>query len=54
MKISRDFAAEQGFLRVIKMNLVKICLKMLAETSNEFDDYKKSSEQFGWCLMQFD
>ena len=36
------------------MNLVKMCLEMLAETANENDDYKKLSELFGKCVKPCD
>ena len=54
LKISRETLQQNKILRVIKMNLVKICLEMLAENANENDNYKKSSEQFGKCLKQCD
>ena len=54
LHISRETLQQNKILRVIKKNLEKNCLEMLAETANENDDYKKFSEQFGKCLKPCD
>ena len=41
---------QNTILRVIKKNLVKKCLEMLAETTEKKDQFTKFSEQFGKCL----
>ena len=41
---------QNKILRVIKKNLVKKCLEMLAESAELNDDYTESYEQFGKCL----
>ena len=47
LNITRETRKQNKILRIIKKNIVKNCLEMLAETANENDDYKKFSEQFG-------
>ena len=41
---------QNKILRVIKKNLVKKCLEMLAEIAEKKDDYTESYEKFGKCL----
>ena len=51
LKVSEETLQQNKILRLIKMNLVKSCLEMLAEiAANGNDDYKKESEQFGKVL----
>ena len=54
MSRERETLQQNKILRVIKKNLVKNCLEMLAETAIENDDYKKFSEQFGKRLKPCD
>ena len=48
--IERETLQQNKILRVIKKNVVKNCLEMLAETDNENDDFEKFSEQFCKCV----
>merc|ERR1712086_177543 len=50
LNISRETLQQNKILRVIKKNLVKKCLEMIAEIAEKKDDYKKFYEQFGKCL----
>ena len=54
LNISRETLQQNKILRVIKMNLVKLCIEMIEETANQNDDYKKLSEQFGKCTKPCD
>ena len=45
---------QNKILRVIKKNLVKKCLAMLAEIAELKDDYTESYEQLGKCLKLWD
>ena len=48
LNIFRETLQQNKILRVIKTNLAKKCLEMLAEIAEEKDDdYKKFYEQFG-------
>merc|ERR1711959_874513 len=47
LNISRETLQQNKILRVIKKNLVKKCLEMFAEITENADDYKKFYEQFG-------
>jgi len=46
LNISREALQQNKILKVIKKNLVKKCLDMFAEISENKDDYKKFYEQF--------
>ena len=52
--IWRETLQQNKILRVIKKNLVKNCLEMLAETAEENDDYKKFIKLFGKCLKPWE
>jgi len=47
---SRETLQMHKMLRMLKKNLVKQCLEMLADIAETKDDYKQFYEQFGKCL----
>lgn len=46
LNISREFLQQNKILKVIKKNLVKKIMEMIAEVAENNDDYKKFYEQF--------
>ena len=50
MADGHEVLAHDKILRVIKKNLAKKCLEMLAEIAELRDDHAESYEQFGKCL----
>merc|ERR1712138_114943 len=47
LNISREFLQHNKILKVIKKNVIKKCIEMLVEISENTEDYKKFYEQFG-------
>ena len=50
MSVSKETLQQNKILRVIKKNLAKKCLEVLAETAEKKDKFTKFSKQFGNCL----
>merc|ERR1739845_141603 len=50
LNISRETLQQNKILRVIKKNLVKKCIEMFNDLTENEDAYKKFYEQFGKCL----
>lgn len=46
LNISREHLQQNKILKVIKKNLVKKCLELIKEVSDNKDDWKKFYEQF--------
>merc|ERR1719319_1132181 len=50
LNISRETLQQNKILRVIKKNLIKKCIEMFNDLTENEDAYKKFYEQFGKCL----
>jgi len=47
LNISREFLQHNKILKIIKKNVIKKCIEMITEISENAEDYKKFYEQFG-------